>query len=246
METLITKPKADTDFRQANNFTESRFSDFTLLELKTFEFLASQTKRTDIEYIKNKQNKVVSVKLIDLAKLLNFDTDYMYKQTDHIVKNLFVKFAEFKYKDENGKIFYDLKHFIETVKYRDGVFTFEINHLILPYFVDIKKEYTNFNYKYMVNLDSVYSLRMYMLLKQYENTADKTRKFELEELKKLLGILDTHRTYGQLKQKVLQPLVDKINNGSDINVEFTEIKIGKKVVEIEFKILTVPKVKVVK
>lgn len=246
METLITNPKADANFRQANDFTESRFSDFTLIELKTFEFLASQTKRTDIDYVKNKQNKVVSVKLIDLAKLLDFDEIYMYKQTDHIVKNLFVKFAEFKFKDDKGKTYYDLKHFIEKVRYKDGIFTFEINHEVLPYFVDIKKEYTNFNYKYMVNLDSVYSLRMYMLLKQYENTANMTRKFELEELKKSLGILDTHRTYGQLKQRVLQPLVDKINNGSDIQVELSEIKVGKKVQEVEFKILTVPKVKVVK
>lgn len=244
METLITNPKVDTNFRQSNDFTESRFSDFTLIELKTFEFLASQTKKVDIEYVKNKQNKVVSVKLIDLAKLLDFDEIYMYKQTDHIVKNLFVKFAEFKFKDEKGKTYYDLKHFIEKVRYKDGIFTFEINHEVLPYFVDINKEYTNFNYKYMQNLDSVYSLRMYMLLKQYENTANKTRKFELEELKKSLGILDTNRTYGQLKRKVLQPLIDKINNGSDIQVELSEIKSGKKVIEVEFKILTVPKVKI--
>ncbi len=186
------------------------------------------------------------MRLLDLAVLLDFNSEYMYQQTDHIVKNLFVKFAEFKYKDEKGKAQYVLKHFIEKVTYSEGIFTFEINHEVLPYFVDIQKEYTNFNYKYMVGLDSVYSLRMYMLLKQYENTKEKTRKFELEELKKLLGILDTNRTYGQLKRKVLQPLVDKINNGSDIQVELSEIKVGRKVEEVEFKISAVPKVKVVK
>ena len=240
MEKPIKTPSIDSSFRQANNFTESRFSDFTLMELKTFEFLASLTKKSDIQYIDNKTNKIVSVKLIDLAKLLDFNTEYMYQQTDNIVKNLFVKFAEFKYKDENGKAYYDLKHFIEKVRYKDGIFTFEINHEVLPYFVDIKKEYTNFNYKYMQNLDTVYSLRMYMLLKQYENTSDKTRKFELEDLKKDLGLLDTYRTYGKLKQKVLQPLVDKINAGSDIKVEFSEIKVGRKVDSIIFKIDVIP------
>lgn len=235
MGTTIKELSVDKDFRQSNNFTESRFSDFTLIELKTFEFLASLTKKSDIQYINNKINKVVSIKLVDLANFLDFDV-YMYKQTDNIVKNLFVKYAEFKYKDEKGKAYYELKHFIEKVRYKDGIFTFEINHEVLPYFVDIKKEYTNFNYKYMKNLDTVYSLRMYMLLKQYENTAGKIRKFELEELKKDLGILDSYSTYGKLKEKVLQPLVDKINAGSDIKVEFSEIKNGRKVDTIVFKI----------
>ncbi len=242
MEKLITNPKADKKFRQANNFIESKFSDFRLLELKTFEFLASLTKKVDIEYVKNKQNKVVSVKLIDLAKVLNFNTNHLYDEIHNIVEKLFKKCAAFKYV-EDGKTAYKLRHFIDKVDYRDGIFTFEINHEVLPYFVDIKKEYTEINLKYISALDSIYALRIYKLLKQY--TTIESRNFKIKELKDILGIIG-YSTYGQLKQSVITPAVEKINLNTDIHVEFSEIKVGKKIEEIDFKISSVPKIKVVK
>ena len=98
MKTQLTN---DINFRQSNNFIESRFSDFTLLELKAIEFLASQTKRTDIQYINDKRDKIIDVRLIDLANLLNVNTDRMYQDIDNIVRNLFKKQAEFKFINEN-------------------------------------------------------------------------------------------------------------------------------------------------
>lgn len=140
MKTQLTN---DINFRQSNNFIESRFSDFTLLELKAIEFLASQTKRTDIQYINDKRDKIIDVRLIDLANLLNVNTDRMYQDIDNIVRNLFKKQAEFKFINENGKIVHRLTSFVNNIDYIEGVFYFRVNYEVLNYFVDIKKDYTN-------------------------------------------------------------------------------------------------------
>ncbi len=234
MEKKTTSDIKDIKFRQSNNFIESRFSDFTLLELKTIEYLASQTKKADIKYIDKKENKIVNVKLTELAKLLNLNVEYMYQETDHMVKNLFVKYAQFKYINDKGKVEYQLRHFIEKVDYSDGVFIFVVNHEVLPYFVDIKKEYTDINLKYINALNSTYAIKMYKLLKQYKTI--KTRVFTLEELKSQLGIVDTYRKYSNFKQKVLDVFINKINENTDINVEYYEMKVGKSVDSIEFEI----------
>lgn len=224
----------DIKFRQSNNFIESRFSDFKLIELKVIEYLASQTKRTDISYINDKMNKIVTIRLVDLSKLLDLHVEYMYQEANHIVEKLFVKYAQFKYQDANGNIDYELLHFIERVRYENGVFTFEINHEVLHYFVNIKKDYTDINLKYIAALDSIYAIKMYKLLKQYQGI--KKREFNIEELKTQLGIVDSYSKYSNFKKKVIDVFVNKINENTDIYVEYVEIRTGKSVKSLMFKI----------
>jgi len=231
MEKKIT---SDIKFRQSNHFIESKFSDFTLLELKAFEYLASQTKRADIKYINDKRDKIIDVKLTELAKLLNIQSEHIYREIDNIVRILFRKQAEFKFVNDQGKIVHRLSQFVNSVDYCEGVFSFRVNYQVLNYFVDIKKEYTDINLKYISALNSTYAIKMYKLLKQYKTI--KTRIFTLEELKSQLGIIDTYKKYSHFKQKVIDLAISKINENTDINVEYYELKVGKSVDSIEFKI----------
>lgn len=222
------------NFRQSNNFIESRFSDFTLLELKAIEFLASQTKRTDIQYINDKRDKIIDVRLIDLARILNVNTDRMYQDIDNIVRNLFKKQAEFKFINENGRKVHRLTYFVNNIDYIDGVFYFRVNYEVLNYFVDIKKDYTNINLKYITAVDSIYAVKMYKLLKQYQSI--KKRDFTIDELKDQLGIVESYRKYSDFKRKVIEVFVTKINENTDINVDYVECKVGKAVKSLSFQI----------
>lgn len=231
MEKQVTN---DIKFRQSNNFIESRFSDFTLLELKAFEYLASQTKKADIKYVNNKMDKIIDVKLIDLAKMLNMQSEHMYNEISNIVDNLFNKKAGFKFLNEHGKIVHRSSRFVNNIDYCEGVFTFRINYEVLDYFVNIKKEYTDINLKYIAALNSTYAIKLYKLLKQYQKI--KKRCFTLKDLKDQLGIIDTYKKYSHLKEKVIELAVNKINEGTDLQIEFFEIKVGRAIDSIEFKI----------
>lgn len=181
-------------------------------------------------------DKIIDVKLTDLAKLLNINSNYLYTEIDNIVKNLFRKEAELKLLNSQGKIIYRSSRFVNNVDYCDGVFSFRINYEVLNYFVDVTKEFTIINLKWITRLDSIYALKLYKLLKQYEGVKYNTRTFKLVTLKDQLGIIDTFKKYSHFKERVIDLAINKINENTEIQVDFSEIKVGRAIDSIEFKI----------
>ena len=68
----------------------------------------------------------------------------------------------------------------------------------------------SYDVRNILKLTSVYSIRIYELLKQYEGMIDESklshtkRKFSIDELKKVLGIEDgEYQLYGHFKNKII-------------------------------------------
>src|SRR5690606_36842431 len=101
------------------------------------------------------------------------------------------------------------------------------------FFLELKEKFTTYQLENVVRLNSVYSIRIYELLKQYERL--KKREFPLEELRSVLGIEPTkYKQYGHFKSKVLLGAQNEINKKTDIQFDFNEFKSGRKVIGIEF------------
>ena len=101
--------------------------------------------------------------------------------------------------------------------------------------MELKEKFTSYQLENVVRLNSVYSIRIYELLKQYERI--RKRKLTLEELRYFLGIeKDKYKQYGHLKNKVLLVAQKEINKKTDIQFTFNEIKTGRKVTGFEFDI----------
>jgi plasmid replication initiation protein len=80
-------------------------------------------------------------------------------------------------------------------------------------------------------MKSKYSIRLYELLKSYENLAECT--FEFEVLKKML-FAEKYGLYKDFRVKVLDIAIRETNDFSDIYVEYRTEKKGKKVDRIKF------------
>lgn len=81
---------------------------------------------------------------------------------------------------------------------------------------------------------SKYSKRLYYYLKSFENTG--WRLDNVEELKDKLKVPSSYKSYSKFKQGVLNVAHREINELTDINYEYEEIKDGRKVVRIKFDI----------
>jgi hypothetical protein len=93
-----------------------------------------------------------------------------------------------------------------------------------------------------MQLKSSFSIRIYELLKQYENF--KERSFLVEDLRTMLGIeADEYPKYGNFKQKVLNVAQKEIAEKTDISFEYEETKVGRGVGKIRFFITTQKKAK---
>jgi plasmid replication initiation protein/phenylpyruvate tautomerase PptA (4-oxalocrotonate tautomerase family) len=105
-----------------------------------------------------------------------------------------------------------------------------------PYLLQLKSNFTLLDIRNFVRLHSGSTMRIYELLKQYENTNSKQREISLETLKNMLGVTDKYPMYGNFKQKILEEAQRRINESTDITFTFEEIKDGRKVTAIRFKI----------
>src|SRR5699024_3980393 len=93
-----------------------------------------------------------------------------------------------------------------------------------------------------MSLGSYYSIRFYEFFKKWEKTGK--WRTSLKHLKSLLGITQiSYEVYGNIKNRVIKPSIEELNQETDLSVELEEVKQGRKVVEMIFKIASKKKAK---
>jgi len=113
-----------------------------------------------------------------------------------------------------------------------------------PYFLQLKNNFTKYYLENILEIKSFYSIRIYELLKQYEDLKERTVK--VSYLKDILDLNETrdkrgniikkekYKLYGHFKTKVLLVAQKEINEKTDLKIDFEEIKIKRKVTGLKF------------
>ncbi|MFA5261455.1 MAG: replication initiation protein [Candidatus Omnitrophota bacterium] len=106
-----------------------------------------------------------------------------------------------------------------------------------PYLLQLKDFFTRYRLQHVIRLKSSYSIKLYELLKQYENIGK--RSFTLLELRSKLGLgEDEYPLYANFKQKILSRVQEELNANTDLSIHFHERKAGRKVIGIVFNIVS--------
>ena len=115
-----------------------------------------------------------------------------------------------------------------------------------PFLLSLKSKFTIYDVRNILKLPSSYSIRIYELLKQYEKIG--RRKFELQELKEIIGVIeeidnngkksikDNYPLFGNFKQRVLLKSQRDLKKSTDIEFTFEPKKTGRKVTHLIFEI----------
>jgi len=111
---------------------------------------------------------------------------------------------------------------------------YDIHPKLKPYLLELKERFVQYNLKYILPLASSYSIRIYQLLKEYEKATKRT--FTVNELMDILQVPTSYKIYNRFKEKVLQVAEKELIAHCDIFFEYEEIKEGKRVNEILFRI----------
>lgn len=176
--------------------------------------------------------KPYSFTIKDFARLVGVKGQNIYSRVKKITKSLRDK--GFTIKEATG----DLQlGWVSSVKYYDNEGRLELmfDPALKPYLLALKKEFTRYQLKNTVRLRSVYSVRIYELLKQYQSL--EIRTFQLDDLRASLGIPEKKlQPYGNFKRKVLDIAANELKKNSDIYFYYTPVKSGRKVIGVEFHI----------
>ncbi|MCR3760009.1 replication initiation protein [Clostridium felsineum] len=181
---------------------------------------------------------------IDIEKYKNLfvsGSTNVYRDIKKATKDLFTKHNKFIIKDKAlGKEFYFTWFSMLNYNDKDGSIYFEIGETLKAALLEMKKR-IYYELQYTLNFRSIYSKRIYYMLKSFSDTG--WRIDNIDDLQYKLNCPPSYKNYAVFKNKVLVQAQKEIN-GSDISFDFTPIKTGKKVTGIKFLIKDTNTVKV--
>ncbi len=206
---------------QSNKLINGRY-DMTLLEKRIFLKMVSMINPGDTEF------KPLLIDARELIHDLDLKGESLYSEFKKATKKLMQHVCEIK--EPDGLLQISLA---SSVKYYEGQGFVEISfdQKLKPYLLELQNNFTVFGLGEALSLKSLYSLRMYELLKQFIYTGIKIAT--IEDLKRCLNIVNQYNNYADFKRYVIISAQKELKD-TDMAFEFTEIKIGKKVDRLQF------------
>lgn len=218
--------------RQANELIEASYKIATIGESRLIRLLLSQIEPTDEDF------KIYRISAIDFANVFGLNSrdgriyELIYEASDALTSR--------KIRIKDGKNWL-LTNWLSSAKYTAGSgyveLRFDAN--LKPYLLQLKGYFTQYKLDRVVNFKSLYSIRLFELLKAAEFKANKDgfkRSFDYEELRDKLGIEEhEYLFFKDFRVRVIDATRKEINENSDIFiVDIDYAKTGRKVTHIVF------------
>jgi plasmid replication initiation protein len=194
---------------------------------------------------------VYRIPVAEFAEFLGVDKNSAYREVRKITKSLVTRYVEIKEPDCLVQTTW-----VAQAKYIDGtgMVDVQLSESMIPYLLQLKNgNFTQCKLVMLLSFKSQYTLRLYMLLKQKRdhNPRAKEYEFEIEELRKQLGlsieedkekkidVVDMYADYKNLKARVLNPAKNEMDEKADIGFEYEEIRHGRRVGAISFRVFAI-------
>ncbi len=219
--------------KKSNDLVESRYK-FNIWETRLFLSILSQIRKEDDGF------KEYRIWYKDLIKTFDVKSGDSYDLFREAAGELKKKEFHIMYGEEGEK---RMKTFnlirmvdtsIETAGRKEGqeYFDVRIEDDMKPFLLQLQKNFTAYDLRNVIKL-GVYSVRLYELLKQYENFG--FRKISIESMKTMFGLEDKYPLFADFYRWVIAPSEKEINNNTDILItKIEKIKEGKKTVALRF------------
>lgn len=212
----------DLTVKRSNNLIEARYN-----------LSSGQNDIIDLVLSKIKDDNEV-LYTIDIKDYMDLfcDTTHVYRDLKKSAKEFKQRnsgFTLFNYKGEEEQEFF---WFVKIVyKDKQGKIIFKLDPEVKEIMLQLKNV-TYYNIKYTLNMTSIYSKRMYLYLKRFEDTGIRVDK--IEDLLNKLNCPASYKKYSFFKIKVIKMAQKEINDNTDIKFEFEEVKTSRKVTSIKF------------
>jgi plasmid replication initiation protein len=216
---------------QHNNLIESKYR-LSLQEKRLMLFLMSKIKKNDNSFRK------IEISIPELANIMELNSKNMYRDMAKVTKTMIGRVLSIRNLDENSLL---QVPWIASAQYLygNGKIVIRISEELAPYLLQMKNQFTVIKLSDLMKFKSIYSLRIYELLKQYEPIH--YRKIGIDELRLSCGIPENRlKLVADFRRKVLDIAKREINTKSDIFIEFNFVKQSRKFVSIEFSIINNP------
>lgn len=191
--------------------------------------MISQIEKDDTEF----KEYQIHIKDLENAEL----TQKKYSRYREFAKSLMSKVVTI----ENEKSILTVNWFadIEYIK-NTGYIRATISQKLKSYLLQLKQEFTQAKLPLLLQFNSKYSSRLYLLLKSDFDRQSRHRKnlfvvHDLEDLHNRFELPKSYKSvYKNFKEKFLLNSLQEINEKTDLQIDYRELKTGRKITSIEF------------
>lgn len=216
---------------QHNNLIEARYR-LSLQEKRVVIWLTSQVQKTDGDF----NEHVLSIK--EFAELTGVRGDRLYSELQAITRRLMQKIISIYPIGENRLI---QVAWLGSADYKfdKGTVSLSFHPHLQPFMLNLKNHFTALNLSDLMGLQSIYSVRIFELMKQYETIGK--REISLKDLREYCGITnDKYKKFSDFKKRIIEAAKNEINEKTDIFIDYEESKSARKVTSLSFSIKNNP------
>jgi plasmid replication initiation protein len=219
--------------RQGNDLIEASYKIASLGEARLIRLLIAQISSFDEDF------KVYQISVSDFAHVFGLNDrdgrlyELLYNAADGLTSR--------KIRMRNGNSWL-LMNWLSSAEYRHGSGYVELcfDAKLKPYLLQLKGYYTEYELENTVHFKSLYSIRLFELLKREYKEDQKTgqfkRSFEYDELREKMGIeKDEYTFFKDFRVRVIDKAQKEINRFSSINIVQVDYpKTGRKITHVVF------------
>ena len=224
--------------KKSNDLVEARYK-FDIWETRLFTRMLMMIEREDKDFHEYR------VYLTDLIKDFGLDrSNASYERLKMGAMKLMTKIIQVVRETKDGPMEFSTPIVVGVdnplnPEPGDGEFIdMSFHPKMKPFLLELREKFTMYDVRNILKLPSSYSIRIYELLKQYEKIG--RRKFEITELKRIIGAIeertvrgkkeenDHYPLYGNFRQRVLLKAQKDLSEYTDICFTFDPIKKGRK------------------
>ena len=206
---------------QSNQIIESKYS-LNLLEQRLILAMISMINPEDEDF------REYNIRISDLSKLLGIKSNNFHSEVKKVTKDILGKTLQIERDKKTLQV-----NWISSAEYNNnsGFVSLTFDPKLKPYLLQLKQNFTSTALSIVSHFKSFYTIKIYLLLKQYEKIAK--RVITVDNLR---SYFPNYQVYGDLKRRVILSAQKEINSKSDINFTFVEKKLGRKIFELVFHI----------
>jgi plasmid replication initiation protein len=208
----------ELEVRQHNALTNARY-EYTELQLDLFFFIISKLRKGDKETL-------YQLDIMELSGLTGkrYNGAYLHKATADMGSRM----LEVEDASEYRQIW-----MFQQIRYLkgQGIIEFDLTRHVLPYLFELKNNFTSYELAAALRLTSKYAKRIYQYCSQWKDLGE-TKKYDLQDFKKMLGLLNEKgnekmKQIKELRERVLDIAVKQINEHTELHISYKLEKRGK-------------------
>lgn len=219
----------------SNALIEAKY-DFTLWQKRVFVYMITCIEKSDKDF------KPLRIWIKDLINFYGVeDGETTYSIIRSVPTELLNKKMVIPYQTTEGYMRERIANIFSAIdnpkdnKDQNQYIELKFNDDLKPELLALKERFTKYYRENVIYLNSVYSFRMYEILKSWQPFGNR-KKISIERLKYMLAAENKYKLNHDFKRFVLDKAMKDLTEFCDITFSYREIKQGKKVAEIEFDI----------